>query len=75
MERTSDDKKQDYTAAGDSVTLINTLAAKGSLTDDDKRAIQRNVDHLEIMVAKTDWESGQTMTAFNKAITDGKAKL
>ena len=75
MARTSAQKTQDYTAAGDSVTLINTLAAKSSLTDDEKATIKRNTDHLEIMVAKSDWESSQSMTAFNKAITDGKAKL
>ena len=75
MARTAADKTQDYTAAGDSVTLINTLAAKSSLTDEEKATIKRNTDHLELMVAKSDWESSQSMTAFNKAITDGKAKL
>ncbi len=75
MARTAEEKTQDYKAAGDSVTLINTLAAKSSLTDEEKETIKRNTDHLELMVAKSDWESSQTMTAFNKAITDGKAKL
>jgi len=75
MARTADEKTQDYSAAGDSVTLINTLVAQSSLTDDDKATIKRNTDHLELMVAKTDWESSQSLTAFNKAITDGKAKL
>ena len=75
MARTAAEKTQDYSAAGDSVTLINTLAAKSSLTDEEKETIKRNTDHLELMVAKSDWESSQTMTAFNKAITDGKAKL
>jgi hypothetical protein len=75
MARTAAEKTQDYNAAGDSVTLINTLAAKSSLTDEEKETIKRNTDHLEIMVAKSDWESSQSMTAFNKAITDGKAKL
>ena len=75
MARTAEEKTQDYKAAGDSVTLINTLAAKSSLTDEEKATIKRNTDHLELMVAKSDWESSQTMTAFNKAITDGKAKL
>tara|TARA_R100000458_G_C8200221_1_gene191007 strand:+ start:501 stop:728 length:228 start_codon:yes stop_codon:yes gene_type:complete len=75
MARTAAEKTQDYKAAGDSVTLINTLAAKSSLTDEEKATIKRNTDHLEIMVAKSDWESSQSMTAFNKAITDGKAKL
>ena len=75
MARTAAEKTQDYSAAGDSVTLINTLVAQSSLTDDDKATIKRNTDHLELMVAKTDWESSQSLTALNKAITDGKAKL
>ena len=75
MARTSAEKTQDHTAAGDSVTLINTLVAQSSLTDDEKETIQRNVDHLELMVAKSDWESGQSTTAFSTAITAGKAKL
>ena len=75
MARTAAEKTQDYSAAGDSVTLINTLVAQSSLTDEDKETIKRNTDHLELMVAKTDWESSQSLTAFNTAITDGKAKL
>ena len=75
MARTAAEKTQDYSAAGDSVTLINTLVAQSSLTDEDKETIKRNTDHLELMVAKTDWESSQSLTALNKAITDGKAKL
>ena len=75
MARTAAEKTQDYTAAGDSVTLINTLVAQSSLTDEEKDTIQRNVDHLKIMTGKTDWESSQTMTAFNNAITAGEAKL
>ena len=75
MARTSAEKTQDYSAAGDSVTLINTLVAQSSRTDEEKATIKRNTEHLKIMVAKTDWESSQSMTAFNKAITDGEAKL
>ena len=75
MARTTDETARDYKSAGDSVTVINELVAKSSLTDYDKSAIQRNVEHLEIMVAKTDWSSSQSMTAFNSAITAGKAKL
>ena len=75
MARTAAEKTQDYNAAGDSVTLINALVAQSSLTDEDKETIKRNTDHLELMVAKSDWESSQSLTTFNKAITDGKAKL
>jgi hypothetical protein len=75
MTRTAEEKTADYKAAGDSVTLINTLAAKSSLTTEEKDTIKRNTDHLELVVAKSDWDSSHSMTAFNKAITDGKAKL
>jgi len=75
MARTAAEKTQDYSAAGDSVTLINALVAQSSLTDEDKETIKRNTDHLELMVAKSDWESSQSLTTLNKAITDGKAKL
>lgn len=75
MDRTTAEKAKDYTDAGDSVTVIDDLAAKSSLTDDEKDTMQRNIGHLEIMVAKTDWASSQSMDSFNAAITKGKAKL
>ena len=34
--------------------------------------VNRNVEHLEIMVAKEDWGS-ESMVASKKAIKDGKA--
>ena len=36
MARTTAQKTQDYSAAGDSVKLINTLVAQSSLTDEEK---------------------------------------
>jgi hypothetical protein len=38
----------------------------------DKIAVDRNVEHLELMVAKDYWTS-EDMTAVNAAITAGKA--
>ena len=75
MDRTEEKRAHDYRVAGDSVTLINTLVAKSSLTTEDKVILKRNTDHLKVMVAKTDWGSDQPLTAFNKAISDGEAKL
>jgi len=75
MARTTAEKIQDHTAAGDSVTLINSLVGQSSLTTEDTATLQRNVDHLEIMIAKTDWDSGQSTTAFATAVAAGKAKL
>ena len=80
-ERTADEVAQIFSAAGDSVTLINAdanFAAYGTRTSDStttetewKEMIQRNVEHLELMKAKTDWGS-ESMTATTNALTAGK---
>jgi hypothetical protein len=41
---------------------------------DKKDTVKRNVEHLEIMVAKDYW-TNEDMTAVNKAITAGKTYL
>ena len=74
-ERDDDQKAQDYTAMGHSVDLINDIVA-GNRDDEleaDERqdSVDRNVAHLEIMVAKDDWGS-EDMAAANAAITAGK---
>jgi len=79
-EKTADEIAAIYSAAGDSVTVINTDTAKGDneTTDEWKDRIKRNVDHLEIIKAykKNDgttsiWGS-ESFTAIDKAIVDGK---
>ena len=52
-ERTADEIAEIFTAAGDSVTLINTdTSANAGETDAEwKDRIKRNVDHLEIIKA------------------------
>jgi len=74
-ERDADQKAQDYTAMGHSVDLINDIVA-GNQDDDMEAAdrqdcVDRNVAHLEIMVAKDDW-GDEDMTAANAAITAGQ---
>ena len=74
-ERDADQKAQDYTAMGHSVDLINDIVA-GNQDDEMEAAdrqdtVDRNVAHLEIMVAKDDWGS-EDMTASNAAITAGQ---
>ncbi len=74
--RTAEVLAQDYTAMGHSVDLINGVI-DGSLmseeeAEDRQSAVDRNVEHLELMVAKSDWGS-EDMTAANSAITAGKA--
>ena len=77
-ERTADEIAQIFSAAGDSVTVINTAKASGETDDEYKDKIKRNVEHLEIIKAykKVDdttsiWTS-EDFTAIDKAIDDGK---
>ncbi len=48
-ERTTEEVAQVFSAAGDSVTVVNAEVAKSSLTDPEKVRLKRNVDHLEII--------------------------
>ena len=74
MARTAEEKAQDYTAMGHSVTLITDIIAGTSMIDesaeDKQGAVDRNVEHLELMVAKDFW-TDEDMTAVNSAITSG----
>ena len=77
-ERTSDEIAAIFSAAGDSVTVIETAQASDETDDDFKAKIQRNVEHLEIIKAykKIDettsiWTS-EDFTAIDAAITAGK---
>jgi len=79
-ERTADEVAQVFSAAGDSVTLINSVAGQSTITDEDKDTLKRNVDHLEIIKAykKEDgttsiWGS-EDFTAIDAAVTLGKSK-
>jgi hypothetical protein len=76
MENTIEQIAKHYTAMGHSVSLINDIIAGDAMVDDtteDKQdCVDRNVGHLEIMVAKDFW-TNQNMTAANAAIVAGKA--
>jgi len=72
--RTAEERTQDFTAMGHSVDLINDIVAGNQ--DDMEAAerqdcVDRNVAHLELMVAKDDWD-GEDMTSANAAITSGQ---
>lgn len=75
-ELTSEQIAKHYSAMGDSVDLINAIIAGDAMADDDaaekQDCVNRNVEHLEIMVAKDFWTS-EDMTAVNAAITAGNA--
>ena len=74
--RTAEEIAQDYTAMGHSVDLINGIIDGTKMADesaeDRQSAVDRNVEHLELMVTKDYWTS-EDMTAVNAAITAGKA--
>ncbi len=55
IEITTEQIAKNYAAALDSVNLITELKAKESLTEDEEKTIQRNLEHLEIMLAKDYW--------------------
>jgi len=70
---TAEEIAQHYTAMGHSVDLINDIVAGNQDdTDADERqaTVDRNVEHLELMVAKDYW-TNESMTAVNAAITSG----
>ena len=75
MSRTAEEIAQDYTAMGHSVDLINAIIAGTAMADDTAEnkqdCVDRNVAHLEIMVAKDYW-TDEDMTAVNAAITAGQ---
>jgi hypothetical protein len=74
--RNAEQLAQDYTAMGHSVDLINAVIDGSQMADesaeDRQSTVDRNVEHLELMVAKEDWGS-EDMTSANSAITAGKA--
>ena len=74
-DRTDAELLQDFTAMGHSISLITDVIAgdtmAGEAKEDRQSAVDRNVEHLELMKAKSDWGS-ESMTATTNAITAGK---
>ena len=74
--KTAEEIAQDYTAMGHSVDLINGIIDGSQMAEEEaadrQDCVDRNVEHLEIMVAKDYWTS-EDMTAVNAAIVAGKA--
>ena len=71
-DRTAEQLAQDYSAMGDSVDLINAIIAGDAMADEEAEerqgCVDRNKEHLQIMVAKDDWGS-EDMSAANAAIS------
>ena len=77
-ERTAAEVAQIFSAAGDSVTLINGGKPEWETADEWKDTVKRNVEHLEIIKGykkldeKTSIWTTEDFTAIDKAIVDGK---
>lgn len=80
MERTKEEVATIFKNAGDSVTIINDLAALSSLSDEQKIKIAANVLHLEIIKAykKEDGETSiwttEDFSEQDAAVVLGKTK-
>ena len=74
-EITTEEIAANYTAMGHSVDLINAVIAGDKMADEEaaerQACVDRNVEHLQLMVAKDYWTS-EDMTAVNAAITAGQ---
>ena len=64
---TAEEIAQHYVAMGHSVDLLNAGKPEGMEDADWTDTVARNVEHLEIMVAKDFWTT-EDMTAANAAI-------
>ena len=73
-DRTAEQLASDYTALGHSVELITAIIAGEALAEDEAEdrqdCVDRNVAHLELMVAKDDWGS-EDFTDADAAIVAG----
>jgi hypothetical protein len=67
---TAEQIAQNYSAALDSVTVITELMALDSRNADQTATVARNVEHLELMVAKDYWTK-EDLAPLNAAITAG----
>jgi len=69
-ELTSEQIAQHYSAAMDSVNLINAVVASPDDYADDETILERNVGHLKIVVGWDFWTT-EDMTPITDAITAG----
>ena len=66
-ELTAEQIAQHYSAAMDSVTLLNAGQPEDMSDEDWADCVSRNVEHLQIMVGKDFWTT-EDLTPFNTAI-------
>ena len=69
-DKTADEIAQHYSAAMDSVNLINAVVADPDSYTNDAKVLSRNVEHLKIAKAWDFW-TDEDMTPFDNAIAAG----
>ena len=73
-DRTAEELASDFTAMGHSIALITDVIAGNCMAEDDaadrQDCVDRNTQHLELMVAKDDW-SDEDLSASEAAISSG----
>jgi len=73
-DRTAEELATDFTAMGHSISLITDVIAGDSMAEDDaadrQGCVDRNVEHLVLMKAKSDWGS-ESFTATDSAVSAG----
>ena len=67
QELTAEEIAQHYSAAMDSVNLVNEIVASGDTDTETTKTLARNKEHLEIMVAKDFWTT-EDLAPFTAAI-------
>jgi len=69
---TAEEIARHYSAAMDSVNLINSTKPEFTSDEDWAATLERNAAHLEIMVAKDYWTT-EDLTPFTAAIATARA--
>jgi len=59
---------KDYSAAMDSVNLLNAGKSEDMTDEDWADTVKRNKEHLEIQIAKGDYYAGYDLTPFENAV-------
>jgi len=76
IEYTIERTAQDIKALGDSVSVINELVSIDTLSDQQKKFLKANVDHISYMLAKQHIISDTSdKSAFTAAVEAGTSKL
>jgi len=72
--KTAEDIAQDFTAMGHSVELINGIIDGSKMADeaaeDKQSAVDRNVEHIQLMLNKDYW-TNEDLKPANDAVTAG----